>query len=236
MDKVVAIIQARMSSTRLPGKVMLVLNNDTVLYQVVSRVRKANVDDVIIATSNHSSDDAIVKFCQEQKISYYRGSLNNVLSRYYMAAKEYEADIVVRITSDCPLYDHTILNDMLSEFNNCDYLSNCFERTFPRGLDTEIFTFKSLEKTYNQAKRDQEKEHVTPYIWQNPHLFKLKNHISNNNLSNHRWTLDTKEDYQLIQSIYQNLGDDFTTKEVIEFLEKNPDIFSINQHIEQKQI
>lgn len=226
-----------MSSTRLPAKVMLQLNGVAVLEHVVERVRQSeHIDDVIIATSTESDDNAIAEFCKKKGYNYSRGSLHNVLERYYNAANENNADIVVRITSDCPLYDANILDDMFEQFDDCDYLSNALVRSFPRGLDTEIFTFKALERAYTEATEDFQKEHVTPYINKNPNIFKLKDFVNSEDNSNHRWTLDTKEDFEMIKNIYENLGSNCSTEHVLKYLKNNPDVVAINAHIEQKKV
>ena len=247
MMKTIAIIQARMGSTRLPGKVMKNLYDKTVLAHVVNRVKACDlVDEIVVATTELSDDDCIVEESQKLDIKWFRGSKNNVLERYYLAAKKYQADAIMRITSDCPLLDVEILNNLLSYFQeesemglDIDYLSNTLRRSFPRGLDAEIFTYLALEKTYHSTTQDYEKEHVTPYIYQHPDLFSLHNLSNDNDLSHHRWTLDTSEDYQLIKIIYDNLYNQnplFGMDEILAFLEKNPEITEINANIKQKEL
>jgi spore coat polysaccharide biosynthesis protein SpsF len=230
----VAIIQARMSSSRLFGKVMLPLGDTNVLGQVIRRVKLADVDDIVVATSEDKLDDHIISFCKKNNINTYRGSLTNVLERYYYAAETYKADIVIRITSDCPLYDPHLLNTMLAKFKDCDYFTTALTRTFPRGIDIEIFTFTALEEAYRKATKDTEFEHVTPYIYHNRNVFNCKNYENDINLAGHRWTLDTKEDYIMINSIYEHLGNNATTTEIVNFLQLNPHIYTINNHIKQK--
>lgn len=230
----VAIIQARMSSSRLFGKVMLPLGDMNVLGQVIRRVKSAQVDDIVVATSEETLDNHIANFCNSKNINVYRGSLDNVLERYYHAAKTYKADIIVRVTSDCPLYDPSLLNKMLKGFNGYDYLSNTLTRTLPRGLDIEIFTFTALESAYRNAAKNSEREHVTPYIYHNQDVFSCKNYTHNTDLSYHRWTLDTKEDYLMINSIYEHLGNYATTTEIVDFLQRHQNIFAINNHIKQE--
>lgn len=215
---------------------MLPLGDTVVLEQVVRRVQASQADDIVVATSEDKLDNHIINFCKNKKINTYRGSLNNVLERYYHTAKAYKADVVIRITADCPLYDPHVLNTMLKQFKNCDYLTNSLTRTLPRGLDTEIFTFKVLETTYKEAAKEAELEHVTPYIYQNQNIFNCKNYKNDINLAQHRWTLDTKEDYIMINSIYEHLGNNATTAEIVSFLQHHPHIFAINNHIEQKVI
>lgn len=229
------IIQARMSSTRLPGKVMKPLGSRPVLEQVVRRVQQARIDEVVIATSTGSEDDILADWCERQSVTCYRGSLHDVLGRYHGAAVMVRAETVIRVTSDCPLYDPTLLNAMLEQFHGCDYLSNVVERRFPRGLDTEIFTFAALDKAFREAAEPAEREHVTPYIHRHPDRFRLKHYqTTTEDHSDHRWTLDTPEDYAMLQAVYQALGEACTTAEVLDYLRQHPDIRALNAHIEQK--
>ncbi|MBM7615378.1 spore coat polysaccharide biosynthesis protein SpsF [Alkaliphilus hydrothermalis] len=246
MLKVVVIIQARMGSTRLPGKVMKQIAGKTVLEHVVDRIRQSKlVNEVVIATTIKDDDLAIVKESERLGVSCFRGSEEDVLSRYYYAAKESNAEIVVRITSDCPLIDPAVLDEMLVKFiglyerREVDYLSNTLQRTFPRGLDAEIFPFEILEKIFNEAKQDYEREHVTPYIYQNPDQFKLVGFKNHHDYSDYRLTLDTEEDLMVITKIYENLCVDdkiVYQDEVIKFMENNPDIKAINESIKQKEL
>ena len=243
--KVVAIIQARMGSTRLPGKVMKRLCGKTILSHVISRVRACSlVDEIVVATTTSLADNVIVTESEKFGVNWFRGSEEDVLERYYLAAKEYKADVIVRVTSDCPLFDGEVLTEMLEYFSietshglEMDYLSNCLRRSYPRGLDAEIFTFEVLEKAFQSAHQPYEREHVTPYIYEHPEIFNLHNQTYDDDLSNYRWTLDTEDDWILIEEIYKNLyheGEIFTTDEVVDFLEENPELLFINAHVEQK--
>lgn len=245
--KTVAIIQARMGSTRLPGKVMKVICGKTVLEHVIERVKGCRLlDEVVIATTVSPADDAIVKEAERCGVKWFRGSEEDVLERYYLAAKEYDAEIVVRITSDCPLFDPTVLTEMLDYFNsersqglNIDYLSNTLTRSYPRGLDAEVFTFTALEKAFLNAVQPYEREHVTPYIHQHPEIFSLHGQTSDEDLSAHRWTLDTEEDFRLIEEIYFALYKEnkfFTTEHILELLKQRPELAGINAHVEQKKL
>ncbi len=245
--KTVAIIQARMGSTRLPAKVMKKLCDQTVLTHVINRVKACKrIDEIVIATTTLNEDDCIVKEAEKLDVKWFRGSENNVLERYYLAAKQFQADAIMRITSDCPLLDIEIIDDLLSYFQDesemglsIDYSSNNLRRSFPRGLDAELFTFNTLEIAYNNATKDYEKEHVTPYIYQHPDLFSLHNLTSDDDLSEYRWTLDTPEDYELIKIIYENLYPQnplFGMDDIIDFLEENPKLMKINANIKQKQL
>lgn len=240
--KIVAIIQARMGSTRLPHKVLKQLCGKSVIEHIVDRINICkNIDNVIVATTKLEEDNAIVDECENLNALIFRGDNINVLSRYYNAAKDINADIIVRVTADCPLLDPYLLSEMIKYFNEIkpDYLSNCIKKTFPRGLDIEIFTFKTLEKAYKNATKEFEKEHVTPYIYQNAEDFKIDNFLGARDHSDHRWTIDTKEDFMLIDEIYKNLykkGQIFSTSEVLAFLKKNPHLLKINKSIKQKTL
>ncbi len=235
--KTVTIIQARMGSTRLPGKVMMDLCGKTVLAHVVERVRQG-CENIIVATTDNPREEPIIAEAGRLGVGVFRGSEDDVLSRYYLAAKESNAELVVRVTSDCPLYDGEVLKAMLKYYNGEDYLSNTLERRFPRGLDTEVFTFAALEKSFNEAKERYQREHVTPYIYQNPEKLKIRHYKQQPNLSEMRWTLDTEEDWRMISAVYNSLykGKIFSTVEVVNFLEKHPEVAKINAHVEQKKL
>lgn len=245
--KTVAIIQARMGSTRLPGKVMKTLCGRTVLAHVVSRVRACPlVDEVVVATTLSADDDAIAREAARCGVGVFRGSEEDVLSRYYHAAAERRADVVVRITSDCPLFDPKLLEEMLCRFLSRrrnvpapDYLSNSLERSYPRGLDAEIMTFDALAKAWREGTEPYQREHVTPYIYQHPELFILENYGNLEDLSFHRWTLDTDDDLRLIAKIYAALGREdgfFSTARVLDLLRDNPAWLEINAHVRQKEL
>lgn len=242
--KIIAIIQARMGSTRLPGKVMMDLSGKTVLNHVITRVKQVkNIDQIIIATTTDNKDDVIVEEMLNYRVKVFRGSEEDVLSRYYYAAKENNADIIVRITSDCPLIDSNIIDEIVDFYinNKYDLVTNAgsdlLQRTYPRGLDTEVFSFKQLEIAYNKAKEKYQREHVTPFIYENSNnLFYYKNRVD---YSKYRWTLDTEEDFELITKIYSELykgKHDFYLKDVIKLFHENPELFKINKHVEQKRL
>ena len=246
--KIVAIIQARTGSSRLPSKVLKQICGQTVLGHVVDRVNSCCLlDEVVVATTTASEDDLIVKEADRLGAAVYRGSEENVLSRYYYAAQKSSADVVVRITSDCPFFDATLLTEMLAVFlkkNNSgrvvDYLSNTLDRTYPRGLDAEIFYFDVLERAFQNAVKDYEKEHVTPYVYEHPDLFVIAQHESDTfDCSDYRWTLDTVEDFKFIEIIYNALWEKnhvFQTIDIFRLIEKNPFLLNINSHIEQKKL
>ncbi|MFU0781508.1 MAG: 3-deoxy-manno-octulosonate cytidylyltransferase [Thermoanaerobacterium thermosaccharolyticum] len=244
--KKVAIIQARMGSTRLPGKVMKIIMDKPVIGHVVNRVKASKeIDDIIIATTTKKEDDIIVEEAKKLNVKYFRGSEEDVLSRYYYAAKENNADIVIRITSDCPLIDPQIIDKIIKTFietskkEKIDYLSNTIERTYPRGLDVEVFNFETLEKAFKEADRPYQREHVTPYIYENHEIFKIKQIKNNIDYSNYRWTLDTIEDFKVIETIYENLYKEnelFYMEDIIKFQKEHPEIAKINENIKQKEL
>jgi len=245
--RTVAIIQARMGSTRLPGKVMKQLCGKTVLAHVISRVQACSlVDEVIVATTTYPSDDVIVVESVKCGAEWFRGSEEDVLERYYLAAKEYKADVVVRVTSDNPLVDPEVLSQMLEYFKSetecgldIDYLSNSLNRSYPLGLDAEVFTFATLERTQTEAHKPYEREHVTPYIYEHPEIFSLYNQTWDEDFSAYRWTLDSEEDLMLISEIYSALykdGEIFTTDEVLALINGKPEFVKINAHVKQKEM
>lgn len=235
---ITAIIQARLSSTRLPNKMLLPLNGKTVLENVVDRVKKAkNIDKVIVATSNQPEDIQIENLCKSKKIICFRGDLNDVLDRYYQTAKKYKIKHIARITGDCPLIDSGLIDKVADVYlsNNYDYISTGrIVSTFPDGLDTEIFNFNSLEKTWREAKLPSEREHVTPYIWKNTDKFKVFTVINNIDLGNYRLAIDEEKDYLLIKNIYENVKV-LTTENILKYIDKNMNVKIINAEIERDE-
>ena len=239
------IIQARMGSLRLPGKVLKNLAGFPMLYHVVERCRKARtVRNVIVATTILSEDDAIVDFCGRFHIPYSRGSAENVLERYYDAERQYNFSVIVRITSDCPLIDPLIIDECVKKFyeSGGDYISNMLVRTFPRGLDVEVFSFAALEKAYRNATEPYEKEHVTPYIWENKKKkFRISPPLeaSPEYTRDYRLTVDYPEDFMLIEKIYEyfyKTNTIISIPEVIAFLDTHPEIADLNANCQQKSI
>lgn len=243
MGKTTCIIQARMGSTRLAGKVMKDLYGKTVLQHVIERVKQSRtIDDIIIATTTEQRDDVLVEETQKCGIMVFRGSEADVLSRYYYAAEKNHAEVVIRITSDCPLIDPKIIDRVVTFYqqHSYDIVTNASgdlsQRTFPRGLDTEVFSFAKLKEAFECAREQYQREHVTPYIYENSHVNIYKNDV---NYSNHRWTLDTPEDFELIERIYGYLykgKHDFYMEEILDVFEMRPELIQINAHIEQKRI
>ncbi len=242
--KTVIIVQARMTSTRLPGKVLqTVLGKPLLEYQIerLQRVRLAN--QVVIATTTNRADQPIVDLADRLAICYFRGSEPDVLSRYYEAACLYQADTIVRITSDCPLIDPTVVDRVIQFYQehhpHLDYVSNCLQRSYPRGLDTEVFSFTALAEAFALAQTTAQREHVTPFFYQQPDRYRLATIQSPTDQSHHRWTVDTREDFELIRRILAALyphQPTFGWQEVLQLLDRHPDWVRLNAHVEQKVV
>jgi len=233
----IAIVQARVGSTRLPGKVLLPLAGKPVLFHVVNRLRRvAALAEVAVATTDRPTDDLIRAFCQEEGVKCFSGSEDDVLDRYYHAARRFGADPVVRITSDCPLIDPLIVGRALGLFaaahGELAYVG--FDGSFPDGLDVEVVARAALETAWREARLPSEREHVTPFIWKQPERFPQDRIRNDTDLSDQRWTVDEPEDYALLQAIFEALyqpGRPFGMAEVLSFLNANPDLRRINQGV-----
>ena len=219
------------------------LMGKTVLQHVIERVQLAkSIDEIIIATTTLDQDDVVVDEAVRCGVSYFRGSENDVLARYYGAAKGNNVETVVRITSDCPLIDPFVIDDIINFFKDKEIYdivtnasSDLSERTYPRGLDTEVFSFQVLENAYKHAGKQYQREHVTPYIYENTLMKYCYKNISD--YSMYRWTLDTEEDFALIKELYRNIykGEhNFYFMDILKLFEQYPELIKINQHIEQK--
>lgn len=236
--QIITVVQARFSSTRLPGKVLLPILEKPILIRMIERVRKAKfVGQLVIATSINSDDDQIEKLCNEYNLECYRGSLTDLLDRHYQVGLKYNADAVVKIPSDCPLIDPSIIDKVIKNFteNNYDYVSNLHPATYPDGNDVEIFSFNALEKAWKEATKNFEREHTTPYFWENQNLFKLGNVKWETGLdlsTSLRFTLDYFEDYQFIKNIYEELypkNPDFSLQDILILLKEKPELLEINK-------
>jgi len=241
--RVVAIIQARMGSTRLPGKVLLDLAGEPMLGRVVNRSRRAAMlEEVVVATTTKPADEAIVELCAACGWLCFRGSEDDVLDRYYRAAMQHQADVVVRITSDCPLIEPQIVDRLVREFLDLqpgvDYACNVLpRRTFPQGLDIEVMRFDVLERAWCEDLNPAWREHVTHYIQRHPDLFRIHGVLNEVDYSHVRWTVDTPEDLAFVRRIYDHFGHDrFSWREVLAVLEQHPEWLEINRHVQQKVI
>jgi spore coat polysaccharide biosynthesis protein SpsF len=238
-ERVVIIVQARMSSSRLPGKVLLPILGKSLLCRMIERLKMiAHQAQIVIATSCEKEDDIIEAESAAMGVPCFRGSLNNLLDRHYQTAKKYNADIVLKIPSDCPLIDPRIIDQVLNFYfdhpGEYDFVSNLHPATFPDGNDVEIMTSACLEKTWQEATRQLELEHTTPYIWENPEKFRIGNVLYNTGKDysmSHRFTIDYQEDYEFIKAVFEELypvKPDFSCEDILNLLEKKPAIYQIN--------
>lgn len=236
---IAAIIQARMSSTRLPGKVLTDIEGKPLLWHIIERLEKAKkIDTIIVATTDKKSDKKVIDVAKKAGVKTFAGSENDVLDRYYKAAKKFGSKVIVRITSDDPFKDPKIIDKLVGVFlkskGKFDYISNTIIPTYPEGLDIEIFSFKALEKAWRESKKLFEREHITPYIWRHPEKFNLKNISLKKDLSYLRWTIDYPQDLQFAREIYKRLYAKkpiFLMKDILDVLEKEPYLQKINQGI-----
>jgi len=235
--RIVLFVQARMGSTRLPGKVLKTVLGKELLRWQVDRLRKAKTaDEVVVITTTMPEDDPIAELCATHGIPVFRGSELDLLDRHYQAAKQFHADFVVKIPSDCPLSDPDLVDEVLnlwiSNQDAYDYVSNYHPPTFPDGMDVEGCPFSVLETAWKEAKNPHEREHTFPFIWDQPERFRIGN-VENprgNMFMTHRWTLDYPEDYEFLKRVLEGLAEkpDFTMDDVLAFLAAHPDIAAIN--------
>ena len=239
--KIVAIIQARMGSTRLPGKILRDLGGETVLSRVLRRVRRMrHVTEIVVATTAKNGDDAVVESARKNAVGTFRGNEEDVLDRYYQAARSFHAEAIVRITADCPLIDPEVSDHVVEEFLRIgpDYASNTLQRTYPRGLDTEVVTFDALERAWKASSEPYQRVHVTPYVYQHPEQFNLLSITAGGDFGHQRWTLDTAEDLEFLRAVYAKLGDrhDFAWRDVLQLMEREPGLMEINREVAQKAL
>ena len=233
---IIAIVQARMSSTRLPGKVMRLVNLDTPLIDILlyRLSQSKNINKIVLATSTNSADKVLVDHVSKLGFDVFTGSENDVLDRYYCAAKKYSADIVVRITGDCPLVDPNLVDSIIDMYKSIsvDYVSNTITPTYPDGLDVEVFSFLSLESAWNVATSKSDREHVTPYIKKSG-KYTTENFYNDKDYTFERWTVDEMDDYEVIRSIFSIMNPcvDFSWKEVLSLKSKHKSIFSKNKDL-----
>ena len=258
--RVIAIIQGRMSSSRLPGKILLDIAGQPMLSRVFTRAsRSAAVAETIFATTTDASDDPVAEYCEFSGIPFTRGSLYDVLDRYYQAARHAEADVVVRITADCPVIDPVLVDEVVNfllenEFDfACNRLPPPWHRTYPIGLDTEVCTFTALEKAWKEAQEAQHREHAMPYMYEgvklstenrkletgtSPRGFKVALLHHTTDFGEYRWTVDTAEDLEFVRQIYSHFNgrDDFSWKEVLELVHHKPGLMEINASVTHKTL
>jgi spore coat polysaccharide biosynthesis protein SpsF len=228
-----------MSSTRLPGKVMKEICGHPVLWHVYNRLLKSRlIDKIVVATSTDSSDDVIDRWCVSERVRCFRGSLDDVLRRYYWAARAYGAKTVVRITADCPLIDPQVVDTMIETFQTGSYDYVRTDETYPNGLDVEVFSDIALLNAFNEASLPSEREHVTPYIWKNPELFSIARVPCAEDRSPMRWTVDDEKDFRLVEHIFEGLYKPdrvFHMAEILEFLDSNPKLLKINSKTKRNE-
>ena len=229
------IIQARMGSSRLPGKVLMKSGNGMpLLYHVINQLRHCSkVKNLVIATTTNQEDDEIEKFADNNSVNVFRGSEKDVLDRYFQCAKKYSFSTIVRITSDCPLIDPQIVDKVIERFfsGNYDYATNTLIRTFPIGTDAEVFSFSALETAWKNAQLPSEREHVTPHL-RNKGNFKTINVENDTNISNLRLTVDRIEDFELIKEILNNISTNpIHLEDILELFSRKPELIEINKHV-----
>ena len=241
-DSILCISQARMTSTRLPGKILKTVCGRPLLDYHVSRLLQCRViGRLVIATTVNATDDPVEKFCHEKNISCVRGSENDVLARYYQAVQAYPADIIVRVTSDCPLIDPVLVDQVITYYldyrDRYDYV-NLHRGDFPRGLDVEVFSFQALEKAYFQGREAHHREHVTPYIYRKESEFRCATFPSQETSGHHRWCVDEPADFELVSHILTAFGgrDDFSWKDCLALFEHHPEWVKINSMVRQKAL
>lgn len=240
--KTVIIVQARMTSTRLPGKVLKSVLGKPLLEYQIERLKQVRLaDEVVIATTTNRTDQPIIELCDRLSIPYIRGSEEDVLARYYEAAIAHQADVIVRVTSDCPLIDPSIIDRVIQTYlensEAFDYVTNALQRTYPRGMDTEVFSFKALQQAYQESTAQPDREHVTPFINRRPERYRFGHVCDNEDNSAHRWTVDTPEDFELIrrilEAVYPN-NPHFSMQDCLQVVRRHPDWSKLNAHVEQK--
>ena len=235
--KVTAIIQARMASTRLPGKSLMDIAGKPLFEHVADRVRVSrSIRSVVLATTTEASDDPLAELGLRLGLGVYRGASKDVLDRYYRAAKSFDAQVVVRVTADDPFKDPEVIDYVIEQFFAgalTDYASNTIERTYPEGLDIEMFSFRALERAWKEATLNSDREHVTPYMWRNPQLFRIVSVKSERDYSQLRWTIDYEQDLVFARAVYARLYHQpiFVMEDILQLLEREPGLQAINSGI-----
>ena len=249
---ILAIIQARTAASRLPGKVLRDIAGDPMLVRVIKRAQRADtVGEVLVATTDDPSDDAIQELCSQRGYACFRGSNFDVLDRYYRSAAAYHANFIVRITADCPVIDPSVIDKtVMALFGSgdgdslgeplFDFAANRlpppWKRTYPVGLDTEVCSFQNLEQAWKEANQPHQREHVMPFFYEQPQRFRICHVTHEPNYGAQRWTVDTPQDLDLLRKIYERFSgrDDFSWLEIINLLEREPEIAEINAQVQAK--
>ena len=241
IKKIPLLLQARMGSSRLPEKILLPVLDKQLLKLTIERINQSKfVEEVILLIPDASTDYILESFAIDEKIKFFRVNEKNCLDRHYQAAKYFDIDVFAKTTSDCCLIDSRVIDEVIelyfSKSPDCDYVSNICPPTFPDGLDIEVFNFSTLEKTWELAKSDFDKEHTTTFIRNNPNLFKIINHehSKSNLFKKHRWCLDFEDDYLFIKTIFEKLylnNNNFSMENILELLDNNKEINMINSHL-----
>jgi len=239
--KIVAIIQARMGSTRLPGKVLTDLGGETVLARVVRRVQRSkSLIATVVATTTLPEDDVIASESHRLGVGCYRGAENDVLDRYYQAALADGADLIMRITADCPVIDPEVIDHCVDLLlgEDADYATTDVPETIARGLDVEVFTAQGLRRCWQEASAPYQREHVTPYFYEHPELFRLTYLKSELDCRQYRWTLDTPDDLRLLREIYREFqgAATFSWREIVDLMRRRPELLEWNAQVVQKQV
>jgi spore coat polysaccharide biosynthesis protein SpsF len=235
--EIIGILQARCSSTRLPGKVLrTIMGKPMLLHQIERLERSKRISKIVVATSNATDDDPIASLCLDHKIECYRGDLNDVLDRFYQAAVKYNALHIARLTGDCPLTDPAVIDHVIEAYNEAgvDYASNALEPSYPDGLDVEVFNIATLKQAWEKAQLSSEREHVTPYIHKHPDRFKLLPVRHTEDLSALRWTVDNPEDFAFVSRVYDALyfqNPKFNTADILHLIRTTPDLTNVNSHL-----
>lgn len=240
MSNLVTIVQARMKSTRLPYKVLMDLAGKPLLVRVVERIMSSKESgSVVVATTTDPSDDMIYDLCTKENINVFRGNPVDLLDRHYQAAIQFKADTVVKIPSDCPMIDPRVITKVIQYYKAnsslFDYVSNLHPASYPDGNDVEVMSLKALEQAWNEADKNFEREHTTPYLWENPHLFNIGNVYWENGFDysmTHRWTIDYEEDYFLLKIVYEELykhNPNFSIQDILLLIDRKPALKEINE-------
>ncbi len=236
--KITIIIQARTDSRRFPRKVLAVIKGKPLLWHVINRAKQMKCDEIVVATTTRKIDNKIAEIARNSNVKCFRGKAHDVLDRFFKAAEKFDSDVIVRITADCPLIDPVESNKVIDKFLNgkYDYVT-IDDKSYPKGIDTECFSFTVLKKTWKNAKLKSDREHVTPHIWNNPKIFKIGKVYNKTSISQ-RWVVDYKDDLIFVKKIYDQLYKNdsvFLMSDILQFIKKNPNLLDINQHHESNE-